>query len=120
MRCREDQVKYLTQKHGLPAGRKIEGSRRRNTHWTRQSTGLHESETSPDVGRQAQRSGSRLQLQRGVAKTSTTVAMNRRATLRGLKVLVIDCDGQVPATTDWYQPEQDVDVRANTYALHPR
>lgn len=106
------QVKYLTQKHGLPVGRKIEGSKAKEytlddaIAWVRA------------VGNRPVRPAGKLgkviavcNYKGGVAKTSTTVALAQAATLRGLKVLLIDCDGQGTATQLLgISPERDVEI----------
>jgi chromosome partitioning protein len=112
--CRLDksQVKYLTQKHSLPPGRKFEGSKAKEYS-------LEDAlEWVERVGNWPRRRESQLgkavavcNYKGGVAKTSTTVALAQAATLRGQKVLVIDCDGQGTATQlTGISPEQDVDI----------
>jgi chromosome partitioning protein len=106
------QVKYLTQKHDLPVGRKIEGSKAKEysledaIEWVRK------------IGNRATRPKDKLgkviavcNYKGGVAKTSTCVALAQALTLRGLKVLLIDCDGQGTATQlSGISPEHDVEM----------
>jgi chromosome partitioning protein len=108
----KSQIKYLTQKHGLPPGVKIEGSKAKEYSledaiaWVKSIASIPR---RPDG-----KLGKVLAVcnyKGGVAKTSTAVAVAQALTLRGLKVLVIDCDGQGTATQlCGISPEQDVDV----------
>ncbi|MFV8598635.1 ParA family protein [Ralstonia pseudosolanacearum] len=106
------QIKYLAQKHGLPAGRKFEGSKAKEysledaIEWVRR---VGNKPVRP-AGRQG-KAVAVCNYKGGVAKTSTTLAIAQAATLRGLKVLVIDCDGQGTATQlAGVSPEQDVSI----------
>lgn len=106
------QVKYLTQKHRLPVGRKIEGSKAKEYSLDEAITWVQA------VGNRPVRPAGKLgkviavcNYKGGVAKTSTTVALAQAATLRGLKVLLIDCDGQGTATQLLgISPERDVEI----------
>jgi chromosome partitioning protein len=104
------QMKYLTQKNELPQGTKIEGSKAKEYS-------LEETiEWVKLVGNRPKRPSGKLgkviavcNYKGGVAKTSTTMAIAQALTLRGLKVLVVDCDGQGTATQlCGISPEQDV------------
>lgn len=112
--CRIDktQVKYLTQKHALPSGRKIEGSKAKDYSLEDAITWVNTIGNRPS--RPAGADGKTVAVvnyKGGVAKTSTTIAMAQAATLRGLKVLVIDVDGQGTATQLLgISPEQDVEI----------
>lgn len=106
------QIKYLAQKHGLPAGRKFEGSKAKEysledaIEWVRR---VGNKPVRP-AGQQG-KAVAVCNYKGGVAKTSTTLAIAQAATLRGLKVLVIDCDGQGTATQlAGVSPEQDVSI----------
>lgn len=106
------QVKYLTQKHGLPQGTRASGSKAKEyaleevIAWVRTISSYPK---RPDG--QSGKVISVCNYKGGVAKTSTTVAVAQALTLRGLKVLVIDCDGQGTATQLLgISPEQDVEV----------
>jgi chromosome partitioning protein len=106
------QVKYLTQKHNLPAGQKLEGSKAKEYSlqdaitWVQAIAGRP---TRPDG--HAGKVVAVCNYKGGVAKTSTTVAIAQALTLRGLKVLVVDCDGQGTATQLLgISPEQDVEI----------
>ncbi|WP_245844996.1 ParA family protein [Noviherbaspirillum humi] len=106
------QIKYLTQKHNLPSGRKIEGSKAKEYSleeaitWVK-AIGGHPSRPEGREGKVI----AVCNYKGGVAKTSTTVAIGQAATLRGLRVLIIDCDGQGTATQlAGISPEQDVEV----------
>jgi chromosome partitioning protein len=106
------QIKYLAQKNNLPFGRKIEGSKAKEysledaIKWVK------------IIGNRPRRPNTHqgkviavCNYKGGVAKTSTAVAIAQASTLRGLKVLVIDCDGQGTATQlTGISPEQDVGV----------
>ena len=106
------QVKYLTQKFELPSGRKIEGSKAKEysleeaIRWV-QKVGNRPTRPEGKLGKVI----AVCNYKGGVAKTSTTMALAQAATLRGLKVLLIDCDGQGTATQlAGISPERDVEV----------
>lgn len=106
------QVKYLTQKHVLPIGRKIEGSKAKEytledaIKWV-QKIGNRPSRPKGKLGKVV----AVCNYKGGVAKTSTTMALAQASTLRGLKVLLIDCDGQGTATQlSGISPERDVEI----------
>lgn len=106
------QVKYLAQKHNLPAGQKLEGSKAKEYSleeaiaWVK-TIGKHPARPQAKSGKVI----AVCNYKGGVAKTSTTVALAQALTLRGLKVLVVDCDGQGTATQLLgISPEQDVDI----------
>jgi chromosome partitioning protein len=106
------QMKYLALKHELPTGRKIDGSKAKEYTLEDAITWVKA------IGRRPARPTGKLgkvisvcNYKGGVAKTSTTVAIAQAATLRGLKVLIIDCDGQGTATQlAGLSPEQDVEI----------
>lgn len=106
------QVKYLAQKHDLPAGHKLEGSKAKEYSLEDAITWVKTIGKRPT--RPAEQSGKIVSVcnyKGGVAKTSTTIALAQALTLRGLKVLVVDCDGQGTATQlIGISPEQDVEV----------
>ncbi|HJV84477.1 MAG TPA: ParA family protein [Noviherbaspirillum sp.] len=112
--CRVDktQIKYLTQKHNLPAGQKPEGSKAKEYSLEDAITWVRA--IGPYPSRPENKAGKVIAVcnyKGGVAKTSTTVALAQALTLRGLKVLVVDCDGQGTATQlIGISPEQDVEV----------
>jgi chromosome partitioning protein len=106
------QVKYLTQKHELPVGRKIEGSKAKEytledaIQWV-QKIGNRPARPNNKLGKVV----AVCNYKGGVAKTSTTMALAQASTLRGLKVLLIDCDGQGTATQlSGISPERDVEI----------
>ena len=110
--CRVDktQIKYLTAKHGLPSGEKTVGSKSKAYSladaitWVK-TVGQRPTRPSGADGKAV----AVCNYKGGVAKTSTVVALAQAATLRGLRVLVIDCDGQGSATQLLgVSPEQDV------------
>ena len=99
--CRVDktQIRHLSEKHKLPYGKKVEGSKARE--YSLEDTILW----SKTVGNWPTRPQGKLgkaiavvNYKGGVAKTSTAVAMAQGLTLRGLRVLLVDCDGQGTAT----------------------
>lgn len=105
------QMKYLAQKHNLPAGQKYEGSKAKEyrleeaINWVA-TIGKRPSRPDDKLGKII----SVCNYKGGVAKTSTTVALAQALTLRGLKVLLVDCDGQGTATQlVGISPEQDVE-----------
>lgn len=105
------QMKYLAQKHNLPVGQKYEGSKAKEyrleetINWVK---AIGERPARPE--NKAGKIISVCNYKGGVAKTSTTVALAQALTLRGLKVLVVDCDGQGTATQLLgISPEQDVE-----------
>jgi chromosome partitioning protein len=106
------QVKYLTQKHGLPQGTRASGSKAKEYSLEDLMTWVTAISSYP---KRPEGQGGKVisvcNYKGGVAKTSTTVAVAQALTLRGLKVLVIDCDGQGTATQLLgISPEQDVEV----------
>ena len=106
-----DQLKYLSQKQSLPAGEKVRGSRSKEYSLEDAITFVvalssHPKRPSGMAGKVV----SVCNYKGGVAKTSTAIAMAQAMTLRGYKVLVIDCDGQGTATQlCGISPEQHVD-----------
>ena len=112
--CRIDktQIKYLTQKHNLPAGQKPEGLKAKE--YSLEDAVAWVKTLGPYPSRPENKPGKVIAVcnyKGGVAKTSTTVALAQALTLRGLKVLVVDCDGQGTATQLLgISPEQDVEV----------
>lgn len=106
------QMKYLALKHDLPTGRKIDGSKAKEYSLEDAITWVKTIGQRPT--RPVGQSGKVIAVcnyKGGVAKTSTTVAIAQAATLRGLKVLIIDCDGQGSATQlAGLSPEQDVEI----------
>jgi chromosome partitioning protein len=108
----KSQVKYLTQKHNLPAGRKIEGSKAKEYSLEDAITWVKT--LAPYPTRPEGKPGKVVSVcnyKGGVAKTSTAIAIAQAMTLRGLKVLVIDCDGQGTATQlCGISPERQVEV----------
>lgn len=106
------QIKYLALKHDLPTGRKIDGSKAKEYSLEDTITWVKAIGQRPT--RPVGQSGKVIAVcnyKGGVAKTSTTVAIAQAATLRGLKVLIIDCDGQGSATQlAGLSPEQDVEI----------
>lgn len=108
----KSQVKYLTQKHDLPSGRKVEGSKAKEytleeaIQWVK---ALAPIPTRPEG--QPGRVVAVCNYKGGVAKTSTAVALAQAMTLRGFRVLVVDCDGQGTATQlCGISPEREVEV----------
>lgn len=106
------QIKYLAQKHNLPTGRKIDGSRAKE--FTLEDAIQYVRKIGNRPTRPADKKGKAIAVvnyKGGVAKTSTAVAIAQAATLRGLKVLLIDCDGQGTATQlAGISPEEDVEI----------
>lgn len=106
------QIKYLAVKHDLPTGRKIDGSKAKEYSIEDAITWVKAIGNRPT--RPAGQAGKVIAVcnyKGGVAKTSTTVAIAQAATLRGLKVLIVDCDGQGTATQlAGLSPEQDVET----------
>lgn len=106
------QMKYLALKHDLPTGRKIDGSKAKEYSLEDAITWVKTIGQRPT--RPVGQSGKVIAVcnyKGGVAKTSTTVAIAQAATLRGLKVLIIDCDGQGSATQlAGLSPEQDIEI----------
>lgn len=108
----KSQVKYLTQKYDLPSGLKIEGSKAKEYSLEDAITWVKTLASHP---RRPQGKPGKViavcNYKGGVAKTSTAVALAQAMTLRGFKVLVIDCDGQGTATQlCGISPERQVDL----------
>lgn len=108
----KSQVKYLTQKHNLPGGTKIEGSKAKEysledaIQWVQTIAG-HPRRPEGQRGKIV----AVCNYKGGVAKTSTAVALAQGMTLRGFRVLVVDCDGQGTATQlCGISPEREVEV----------
>jgi chromosome partitioning protein len=105
-------IPYLTTKNDLPAGRKVTGTKAREysleetIQWS-QKLGKHP--RRPE-GKKA-RSVAVVNYKGGVAKTTTSVALCQALTLRGQKVLLVDCDPQGTATQlSGFNPEQSVEI----------
>ena len=110
--CRVDksQIRHMIDRYKLPGGTKIEGAKAKEftlaetIQWAKAVGGYP---TRPDGTR-----GKVIAVcnyKGGVAKTSTTVAVAQALTLRGQKVLIIDCDGQGTATQlCGISPERDI------------
>lgn len=112
--CRVDksQIKYLTQKHELPPGNKVEGSKAKEYSLEEAIQWVNTIGNRPT--RPQEKDGKVAVIcnyKGGVAKTETTVDIAQATTLRGLKVLVIDLDCQGSATQLLgISPEQDVKI----------
>jgi chromosome partitioning protein len=106
------QIKYLTQKHELPAGQKQDGSKAKEYSLQDAITWVKAIAKRPSRSHGVEgKVVSVCNYKGGVAKTSTTVALAQALTLRGLRVLVVDCDGQGTATQLLgISPEQDVEI----------
>lgn len=104
------QMQYLARKHSLPTGASVPGSKA--NAFTVEDVIAWSRTVGNRPSRPADMPGSviaTVNYKGGVAKTSTTVAMAQALTLRGLKVLLIDCDGQGSATQlAGINPEQNV------------
>lgn len=103
-------MRHLAEKHSLPAGVKIEGSKAREYSladaiaWVR-TLGTHPKRPEGKPGKVV----GVCNYKGGVAKTSTAVAIGQALTLRGLNVLLLDLDGQGTATQlAGLSPEHDV------------
>lgn len=110
--CKLDrtQIRYLADKHNLPYGKKIPGSKAHE--YSLEDTILWAKTVGKFPVRPEGKLGkviSTVNYKGGVAKTSTTIALAQALTLRGQKVLIIDCDGQGTATQlTGINPEQNV------------
>ncbi len=94
-----DQLKYLTAKYDLPAGLKIAGSRAKVYSLEEAITFVQA--LAPHPERPLGKSGKVLTFcnhKNDVGKTSTAVALAQAMTLRGFRVLIVDCDVQGAAT----------------------
>ncbi|MDQ1835488.1 ParA family protein [Massilia scottii] len=110
--CKLDkkQMRYLIDRHNLPPGTKVEGSKAKEfslletIQWAR---ALGDFPTRPEG-----KSGKVFcvcNYKGGVAKTTTTVGLGQALTLRAQKVLIVDLDGQATATQlCGLSPEQHV------------
>jgi len=105
------QIRYLSEKHNLTYGIKVEGSKARAYSledailWS-QTIGQWPSRPAGKLGK----SIAIVNYKGGVAKTSTAVALAQGLTLRGMKVLLVDCDGQGTATQlCGINPEENVE-----------
>jgi chromosome partitioning protein len=106
------QIKYLGQKLDLPTGHRPVGSKAKEYSLEEAIAWVKAIAKRPV--RPEGKHGKVISIcnyKGGVAKTSTTVALAQALTLRGLKVLVVDCDGQGTATQLLgISPEQDVEI----------
>lgn len=107
---KKTQIRYLAEKNSLPYGTKVEGSKaheytlEETIQWAKAIGGFP---TRPEgkLGKAI----AVVNYKGGVAKTSTAIALAQGLTLRGMKVLLIDCDGQGTATQlTGISPEEDV------------
>jgi chromosome partitioning protein len=110
--CGVDRLKmqYLAKKHGLPTGTNIPGSK---ANAFSVAEVIAWAQTIGNFPKRPQGVPGSIvatcNYKGGVAKTSTTVAMAQALTLRGLKVLLLDCDPQGSATQlAGINPEQNV------------
>ena len=110
--CKIDkaQMRYLVEKHNLPPGTKVEGSKAKEftlaetIQWAKTLGNFH----ARPIGKRG-KVFCVANYKGGVSKTSTTVALAQALTLRGLKVLLGDLDGQGTATQlCGISPERDV------------
>jgi chromosome partitioning protein len=110
--CKIDRLnmRYLVDRHNLPNGTKQPGGKFREytlaetIQWAK-ALGGYPGRPEGQLGKVI----SVCNYKGGVAKTSTAVAVAQALTLRGLKVLLIDCDGQGTATQlCGISPERDV------------
>lgn len=110
--CKIDrlQMRYLVDRHNLPQGNKSPGSKFREytleetIQWSK-VLGGYPSRPEGQLGKVV----AVCNYKGGVAKTSTAVAIAQALTLRGFKVLLLDCDGQGTATQlCGISPERDV------------
>lgn len=106
------QIKWLTTKHNLPSGTKVDGSKAKTYSLEDAITWV---QTINPLAQRPANARARIlctsNYKGGVAKTSTTVAIAQALTLRGLKVLIVDCDGQGTATQlCGISPEHDVEI----------
>lgn len=111
--CKIDRLnmRYLVDRQNLPAGVKQPGSKFREytleetIAWSK-ALGGYPSRPEGQPGKVV----AVCNYKGGVAKTSTAVAVAQALTLRGFKVLLLDCDGQGTATQlSGISPERDVD-----------
>jgi chromosome partitioning protein len=112
--CKIDktQMRYLAEKHKLPQGSKKAGSKAKE--YTLEET----IQWSTTLGNWATRPGhcdgrciAVVNYKGGVTKTSTAVSLAQGLTLRGLKVLIVDLDGQGTATQMCgLSPDENVDL----------
>lgn len=106
------QMHYLTKKHNLPQGTKVPGSKAREyslaevIEWSKTIV--------PRPTRPEGVPGSviaTVNYKGGVGKSSVAVSLAQGLTLRGLKVLLVDCDPQGTATQlAGINPEQNVEL----------
>lgn len=99
--CKVDktQIRHLSEKHKLPYGKKILGSKAHE--YTLEDVILWSNSLGQWPRRPMDKSGVAVAVvnyKGGVAKTSTAMCLAQGLTLRGQKVLLVDLDGQGTAT----------------------
>jgi chromosome partitioning protein len=112
------QFRYLAGKHGLSQGIKRDGAKSRELSLEETIEWVGAISDNPRRNKDAGQQGRILAVcnyKGGVAKTSTAVSMAQALTLRGLKVLLVDCDAQGSASLLLgFNPEKDVDHEKTT------
>lgn len=120
------QMRYLASKHGLPLGVKPGIPKERDTRpreLSLEETILWVKTIANLPTRQPGQRGRVVAVcnyKGGVAKTSTAVSLAQALTLRGLKVLLVDCDAQGSATQlCGYKPEKEDEVDYENTTILP-
>lgn len=93
------QIRHLSEKYNLPYGKKVPGSKAHE--YTLEETILWSQTIGKRMFRPKDKPGISIAVvnyKGGVGKSSTAMALAQSLTLRGLKVLIIDCDGQGSTT----------------------
>ena len=112
------QMRYLAKKHNLPSGSVVTGSKAKEytiaeaMEWVR--TVGNYPHRNIEAGDKA-RVYAVINYKGGVTKTTTAVSLAQGLSLRGLKVLLVDCDPQGSATQLLgIDPEKDIDGEETT------
>lgn len=112
------QFRYLAGKHHLSIGHKPAGAKSRELTLPETISWIQTIADKPRRNIEAGQLGRVLAVcnyKGGVAKTSTAVSMAQALTLRGLKVLLVDCDAQGSASLLLgFNPETDIDHEKTT------